>query len=117
MGSSLAEKDLEVLVGDKLDMSWQCPLAAQNSPVCWAAPQQREQQVKGGDSAPLLRSPETTLGVPFLMREKSHCNNLQLSSSGFHADPPLKRETCPPGTGLQSSPLLLCFRRTVAPNA
>jgi len=61
--SSPAEKDLRVPGDEKLDMSQQYALAAQKTirtpgciPTAWA-------QGEGGDSAPLLRSGETPLGV------------------------------------------------------
>jgi len=54
--SNPAEKDLGVLVDEKLDMSHQCALAAQKA-------KEHGQQGEGGDSAPLLRSGETPPGV------------------------------------------------------
>ena len=61
--SSPEEKDLGVLVCEKLSMTWlQCALEPR-TPLCWAAPPEREQQVKGGDSAPLLCSGETPPAV------------------------------------------------------
>ncbi|PKU41064.1 hypothetical protein llap_8639 [Limosa lapponica baueri] len=54
---ALEEKDLRVLVDEKLNMSRQCALAAQwHQKKCG-------QQVEGGDSAPLLCSGETPPGV------------------------------------------------------
>ena len=62
--SSPEEKDLRVLVDDKLDMTGQCALAAQESqPYPGLHPQQCGQQGEGGDSAPLLCSAETPPGV------------------------------------------------------
>jgi len=59
--SSPEEKDLGVLVDEKLNMTRQCALAAQPYP---GLPQKQcGQQVEGGDSAPLLRSGETLRGV------------------------------------------------------
>ena len=59
--SSPAEKDLEVLVDEKLDMSHQCALADQQYPGLHQA--KHGQKVEGGDSAPLLCSGETSPGV------------------------------------------------------
>jgi len=62
--SSPDEKNLRVLVDEKLDMSHQCVLTAQKaSHTLGCIPQQRGQQGEGGDSAPLLCSGETPLGV------------------------------------------------------
>jgi len=54
--SSPAEKDLRVLGDEKLDTTWQCVSAAQKGNRTRLHPQQHGQQVKGGDSAPLLHS-------------------------------------------------------------
>ncbi|GAB0194234.1 cAMP-dependent protein kinase inhibitor alpha [Grus japonensis] len=56
MESSPEEKDLRVLVDEKLNMTQQRVLAAQKANCV-----QGDQQVEGGDSAPLLRSGETPL--------------------------------------------------------
>ncbi|GAB0191029.1 mitochondrial enolase superfamily member 1 [Grus japonensis] len=60
--SSPEEKDLGVLIDEKLNMSWQCALAAQKP--CPGLHQKKcDHQVEGGDSAPLLCSCETPPGV------------------------------------------------------
>ncbi|GAB0199616.1 mitochondrial enolase superfamily member 1 [Grus japonensis] len=61
--SSPEEKDLGVLGDEKLNMTWQCVLAAQkaNHVLACITQKQRDQQVKRGDSAPLLCSAETPL--------------------------------------------------------
>ncbi|GAB0203724.1 hypothetical protein GRJ2_002838000 [Grus japonensis] len=63
--SSPKEKDLGVLIDEKLNMSRQCALAAQKAPKSYPGLHQKryDQQVEGGDPAPLLRSGETPPGV------------------------------------------------------
>ena len=60
--NSPAEKSLGVLVDEKLDMSHRA-----HSPECQLYPglhqKQRDQQVEGGDPAPLLHSGETLPAV------------------------------------------------------
>jgi len=59
--SSPEEKDLRVLVDEKLNMTQQCALAAQK--VNHILGCIKSQQNEGGDSAPLLQSAETPSGV------------------------------------------------------
>jgi len=51
-----------VLIDERLNMSQQCVLAAHNA-NCILGCMKCDQQVEGGDSAPLLKSCETSAGV------------------------------------------------------
>ncbi|RMC05159.1 hypothetical protein DUI87_18343 [Hirundo rustica rustica] len=57
---SSTEKDLGALVDEKLPMSWHVH-SSQHCP--WLHPKQCGQQVKGGDSVPLLHCHETPPGA------------------------------------------------------
>ncbi|PKU34132.1 rna-directed dna polymerase from mobile element jockey-like [Limosa lapponica baueri] len=62
--SSPEEKDLGVLVDEKLDMIWQMHAGGPESQLHPGLHQEKcGQQVEGGDSAPLLHSDETPPGV------------------------------------------------------
>jgi len=61
--SSPEEKDLGVLVEEKLNMTWQYVLSPEGQPYPGLHQDKRGQQVEGGDSAPLLYSGENPLGV------------------------------------------------------
>ncbi|PKU42337.1 rna-directed dna polymerase from mobile element jockey- hypothetical protein [Limosa lapponica baueri] len=61
---SSEEKDLGMFVDEKLNMTCQCPLAAQKANRMPGLHQKkRGQQVEGDDSVPLLCSCDTSLGV------------------------------------------------------
>jgi len=60
--SSAEEKDLGKLVHEKLNMTQQCAPAAQKAKLILGC-MKSDQQVKGGDSAPLLHSAVSSPGV------------------------------------------------------
>jgi len=62
--SSPEEQDLRILAGEKLDIIQQCALTVQKANHIPGSHQEKHrQQVKGGDSAPLFCSGETSPGV------------------------------------------------------
>ncbi|PKU40826.1 sodium glucose cotransporter 1-like [Limosa lapponica baueri] len=61
--SSPAEKDLGILVGEKLDMTWQHAHSAESQPYPGLQHKKCGQQVEGGDSPSLLCSGEIPPGV------------------------------------------------------
>jgi len=61
--AALAEEDLGILVGERMDMSQQCTLAAQKDNYLGLHQKKCDQQVEGRGSAPLLRSHETPPGA------------------------------------------------------
>ena len=62
--SSPEEKDMRILVDDKLDMRQQCVLAAYNTnSIMGCIKKKHGQQVKGGDSPLLLSSCQTSADV------------------------------------------------------
>jgi len=70
--SSLAKKDLGVLVDRKLNMTWRCALAAQNANrMLGCVPSSMASGSREADSVPLLRSSETPSGVLYPALELS----------------------------------------------
>ena len=63
LGDDLMEKDLRVLVGNRLATSQQCALVVKKASVILGCIKECGQQVKGGDSAPLLCSGEATFRI------------------------------------------------------
>ncbi|KAJ7418019.1 rna-directed dna polymerase from mobile element jockey-like [Willisornis vidua] len=61
--SSPAEKDMGVLLDERLDMIWQCALTAQKAKCVLGYIQSSLASRSGGNSAPLLRSGESPPGV------------------------------------------------------
>jgi len=83
MERSHEEKGLGELVDENLSMTRQHPLAAQKAnPYPGLHQNKHGQQVKGGDSAPLLHSGETTPGVCVQLWNCQHRTNMDLLQRG-----------------------------------
>lgn len=89
--SRAAEKDLEVLVDERLYMTWQCVFAAQKASSARAAAGTVSQQVRGGDSALLPCCGETPPGVLHSSRrnEPRKTVNLIVADSSVNLDIPV----------------------------